>query len=401
MSLRPTLPRLAGLLTLVACAVVMPTAPALAAKPVKAPAGLKFYTPPKKLTGKHGDLIWSRTLKGTAALTGAARNTLVLYRSTSVSGKAIAVSGTVSIPKGKAPKGGWPVISWAHGTTGAADLCAPSRDAVSNPAHGYNAYVYPQLNAWLAAGYAVVRSDYEGLGTPGPHPYLIGASEGRGVVDIVSAARKLDKSVGRNWVAAGHSQGGHAALFAAALGPKWAPSLKLKGVDAFAPASHIKEEVAAAAGLTAPGGGLSGIGSLLVAGAIAVNPSIKPAELLTPAALALYPQVATKCLGQLGQSDSWGGLPPAQIVASGYDRAPLYKVLDASEPSNLKITVPALVQQGDADTTVFKSFTDPLVASLNANGGAVDYKVYPGVDHGSVVAAGQDDASLWLKNVLG
>ena len=88
-------------------------------------------------------------------------------------------------------------------------------------------------------------------------------------------------------------------------------------------------------------------------------------------------------------------------MASGYDRAPLYKVLDASEPSNLKITVPALVQQGDADTTVFKSFTDPLVASLNANGGAVYYKVYPGVDHGSVVAAGQDDASLWLKNVLG
>ena len=136
MSPRLTLPRMAGLLTLVACALVLPTAPALAAKPAKAPAGLKFYTPPKKLTGKHGDLIWSRTLKGSAALTGAARNTLVLYRSTSVAGKAIAVSGTVSIPKGKAPKGGWPVISWAHGTTGAADLCAPSRDAASNPAHG-------------------------------------------------------------------------------------------------------------------------------------------------------------------------------------------------------------------------------------------------------------------------
>ena len=401
MSPRLTLPRMAGLLTLVACALVLPTAPALAAKPAKAPAGLKFYTPPKKLTGKHGDLIWSRTLKGSAALTGAARNTLVLYRSTSVAGKAIAVSGTVSIPKGKAPKGGWPVISWAHGTTGAADLCAPSRDAASNPAHGYNAYVYPELNAWLAAGYAVVRSDYEGLGTPGPHPYLIGPSEGRGVIDIVSAARKLDKSVGRNWVAAGHSQGGHAALFAAALGPKWAPSLKLRGVDAFAPASHIKEEVELAAGLTSPGGGLSGIGSLLVAGAIAADPAIKPSEILSPAALALYPQVDKTCLGQLGQSDSFGGLAPSQLVAAGYDRTRLNKVLDASDPSRLKITVPALIQQGDADGTVFKSFTDPLVTSLNTNGGAVDYKVYPGVDHGSVVAAGLDDASLWLKNVLG
>ena len=36
-----------------------------------------------------------------------------------------------------------------------------------------------------------MRTDYQGLGTPGPHPYLIGTAEGRSVVDIVAAGREL------------------------------------------------------------------------------------------------------------------------------------------------------------------------------------------------------------------
>ncbi len=398
---RTTISRLTAVLALTAFAAALPASSALAAKkPAKAPAGSKFYTPPKKLTGAHGDLIWARKQTGPDVLTGAAKNYLVLYRSTSVSGKAVAVSGSVSIPKGKAPKGGWPVISYAHGTTGVADICAPTRDTVVSSDHGYVAYIYPELNAWLAAGYAVARTDYEGLGTPGPHPYLIGTSEGRGVVDIVTAAGQADKTVGRNWVASGHSQGGHAALFAAAIGPKWAPKLHLKGVDAFAPASHVKTEVELAKSLTAPSG-LSGLGSLLVAGAVAASPStIKTADLLTPAAQALYPQVETKCLGDLSKTDSWGAIAPSQIVRDGYDRTNLYKILDASDPTNLTINVPTLIQQGDADSTVFKSFTDPLVDGLKAKGAAVDYKVYPGIDHGGVVAAGLTDATAWLKTVL-
>ena len=74
------------------------------------------------------------------------------------------------------------------------------------------------------------------------HPYLIGVSEGRSVIDIVSAARGLSRKVGRRWVAVGHSQGGHAALWAAALGPRYAPGLRLRGAVPLAPASHIGEQ---------------------------------------------------------------------------------------------------------------------------------------------------------------
>ena len=392
MSPRPILPRLVGLLTLVACAVAMPTAPALAAKPVKAPAGLKFYTPPKKLTGKHGDLIWSRTLKGSAALAGAARNTLVLYRSTSVAGKPIAVSGSISLPKGKTPKGGWPILSWAHGTTGIADVCAPTRA----PTSPYTSYVMPQLQTWLKAGFAIVRTDYEGLGAPGLHPYLIGKSEGRGVLDIARASRALDKRVGTKLVIAGHSQGGHAALFAAALAPSWTPDLSFRGVASFAPASHILDQVKLAKNLTAPGGGLSGIGSLILGGASAVSTSVKISQLVAPPALPLVPQIDQKCLDKLSLPNSWGGLPPADIVKPTANTGPLYGVLGANNPG-LKITKPVLLLQGDADTTVFPTFTTQLNGELVAKGDSVKYSTYPGVNHGEIVAKAATEATAFLK----
>jgi hypothetical protein len=73
------------------------------------------------LPGKaHGDLIWARKLTGAAVAPGAASTKVVLYRSQGVDGKATAVSGIVALPKGKAPKGGWPVITYAHGMTGLA-----------------------------------------------------------------------------------------------------------------------------------------------------------------------------------------------------------------------------------------------------------------------------------------
>ena len=216
----------------------------MAAKKVrKGPAGTAFYTPPSKLPGsKHGDAIWARKLTGTAKLKSAKSHRLLLYRSTGTDGKAIAVSGSVALPKGKKPKKGWPVITYGHGTTGIADACAPSRDSKSSPAHAYIDYAYPLLNRWLKAGFAVVQTDYQGLGTPGNHEFLNGREEGRAMLDVVRAARKVDGSLGKRYAIAGHSQGGHAALWASSLASSWAPELKLRGTVAFAPASHLGEQ---------------------------------------------------------------------------------------------------------------------------------------------------------------
>jgi pimeloyl-ACP methyl ester carboxylesterase len=361
----------------------------------RGPAGTKFYTPAKKLAkGPHGSVIYARKLSGREVLKNAASNQLLLYRSTSTDGKATAVSGAVALPRGKAPKGGWPVITWAHGTTGIADSCAPTR---SNALGGYD---HALLQGWLKAGYAVVRTDYEGLGTPGDHPYLIGVSEGRSVLDMVRAARKANAKLGKQMVIAGHSQGGHAALWAASLASKWTPELKVRGTVAFAPASHLGEQAGALRALTNPGGGLSAFASLIIRAADDAYPSLGLKNLLSDRAQALYPQTLTKCSPALGQPNSFGGLAPADIFTPQADLAPLIARVNANDPEDLRIKTPVLVEQGKADTTVFPSFTDQLDQQYLADGVPVTYKTYEGATHTGVVTAAAADATAWIRDRL-
>ena len=190
------------------------------ASPSAGPNGAAFYVPPSPLApGRHGDVIWARPLTTAAALPHAAENWLVLYHTTSVDGRDVAVSGTVAVPAGTMPADGWPVISWAHGTTGDAPACTPSLDDANAPEHWYLGPVDALLDSYVAHGYAVVQTDYEGQGTPGVHPYLVGVAEGRDVVDMVRAARGVNPRIGRRFVVMGHSQGGQSALFATSLAP--------------------------------------------------------------------------------------------------------------------------------------------------------------------------------------
>ena len=367
-------------------------------KVVKGPKGLKFYKPPKPLPKAHGELIWWRGASGVTALADDRFTKLVLYSSRSPQGERIAVSGSVSVPKGKAPKGGWPVITFAHGTTGVADVCAPTRDRVGGPLNGGTAYIDPLLNEWLRAGYAVVRTDYQGLGTPGNHPYLIGVSEGRGVLDIIHAARDLDDRIGRRFLVAGHSQGGHAALFAAGLARAWAKGLKLRGTVAFAPASHILEQVSLLPLLTDPSG-LTALATLIVDGASTQSRAINVQALLSDRVLAFYPFLQTECIGQLGSSSRLGGVPPSEIQRPGSDLSPLFPELAKMNPLVLS-RAPIMIAQGEADTTVFPNFTDQLNDELVGAGDQVTYRKYPGVGHGDIPFASQADTLVFLRERL-
>jgi pimeloyl-ACP methyl ester carboxylesterase len=386
-------------LGLAVCATIGLAGPADAAKdaPVKGPSGNKFYKPPKHLPKGHGDLIWQRKATGITPIPGA-KNKFVLYTSETPQGKTTAVSGIVSVPKGKAPKKGWPVISYAHGTTGNADSCAPTRSPASSPQAPYTTYIDPELKAWIDAGYAVVRTDYQGLGTPGPHPYLVGAAEGRSVVDIVTAAQQLNPDIGKRYLISGHSQGGQSALFAAGLAPKYAPKLKLAGTVAYAPASHIREQADLLPNLTSPSG-LSALAALIFNGAASQSKAIVVSEQLTDAAYALYPQTDQTCLPQLGEPDSFGGLPPSQLLRDGVDHTPLFDVLAKENPA-VTTSKPILLLQGSADTTVFPFLTDQLNSELVALGDQVTYTTYPNVDHGGIPAASEDQALAFMEAQL-
>src|SRR3954452_12337267 len=176
------------------------------------PAGLpEFYGVSDPLpAGQPGDVIKTEpvTVDG---LHGTMQR--VMYHSQSLAGDDIPVTGLIAVPSTPPPNGGYPVVSWAHGTTGIADTCAPSLAPDD----------YVQIaNGLLDAGYAVVGTDYEGLGTPGRHPYIAGPSEGRGTIDIVRAARNIPEvHASDRYLVWGHSQGGHAAMFSLNLADKW------------------------------------------------------------------------------------------------------------------------------------------------------------------------------------
>ncbi len=368
------------------------------AKVPTGPGGVRFYKPPKNLPRAHGKLIWDRKAGGLVPLSASSSTKLVLYTSQTPRGKDVAVSGSVSIPKGDPPKGGWPVITYAHGTTGTADVCAPSRIANGGLANDYVTYINPELNDWLKAGYAVVRTDYQGLGTPGTHTFLIGTAEGRSVLDIVRAARQLDPDIGKRYLIAGHSQGGHAALFAAGEAAKYTPDLKLRGTVAYAPASHMRDEANALPLLTSPSP-LSALAALIVEGAAADNPKVNVPKLLSDPALALYPQVRKVCEPQLAAVNSFGGLPPADLLREGANTGFLFKVLSQNNPA-VTTKAPIFMAQGDADQTVFPDFTTQLNQELVANGDDVSYKLYPGVDHSGIVVSAEADALAFFEQRL-
>ena len=371
-----------------------------ATEPVKGPKGAAFYDPPKHLPKGVGELIWQRKAKRLMRVEGAKSNRLVLYTTATDRGKTAAVSGAVSVPKGKPPKEGWPVITFAHGTTGIADSCAPSRITAGSPMAGAVTYIDPQVEEWVKAGYAVVRTDYRGLGTPKEvHPYLIGEPAGRSVVDIVSAARDLGLKIGKKYLIAGHSQGGHAALWAA--GPdaqRFAPKLKLRGTVAYAPASHIAEQADLLPALTSPST-LSALVALIVRGAEAQSAQLNVPAFLSDQALAPYPTIDQVCLDQLGQSDSYGGIPPSEMQRDGSDLSPLLDILRGNNPA-VTTKAPILILQGTADSTVFPFTTDQLNQELVALGDQVTYSKYEGVDHVGITSAAEAEALAFMEKQL-
>ena len=184
-----------------------------------------FYSYNEELPAKPGVLLRQEPLNEKQSVPGAASNIRLLYTSTDgIDGTTrIPVSGSLFLPEGEPPEGGWSLISWTHGTVGIADICAPSWT-------GYVPFHQEYLKQWMDQGYAIVASDYQGLGTKGTHPYLATKPASYNNLDIIRAVQNADFPVSKKVVLIGQSQGAAAAFATAGHAPDYASELDIQGV---------------------------------------------------------------------------------------------------------------------------------------------------------------------------
>jgi hypothetical protein len=215
----------------VAAALSLPLMSAHAA-PVIGPVGDAFYQPPVMAGGSHGDLIWYRNAVvnlGANAPSLQAWN--LMYHSNDALNASNIVTGTALVPS--IPwhgNGARPIVSYAVGTHGLAQRCAPSRQLAAG-----TDYEAANITAALNAGYTVLITDNPGYTSGNIPTYLAGKAQGHAALDIVVAATQVPGaaiSASSPTAVWGYSQGGQTAAWAGELLSSYASQLNVVGIAA-------------------------------------------------------------------------------------------------------------------------------------------------------------------------
>ena len=351
-----------------------------------APSGDGFYTPPSPLpAGTHGDIVWCRPASSPVSGSQAWQ---ILYRSTAADGSPTAISGTVFVPTAPYP-GTRPVVAYAPGTQGWGDQCAPSREIAANDFDEQFA-----VNNLLAKGWAVVVTDYPGLGTPGGEAYNVGIPEGYGVLDSLRAATLLPGaglSASAPMGIEGYSQGGAAADWAAQLQPGYAPGLHLDGVAAGGTPANL-QAVADNINGTVWFAFLAGTAE----GFSTVYPSLNLNSQLTAAGQQAMAQLETMCqaqglltfAGKKIEDYTVGGINP--ITEPQWQ-----SVLDANNLGSMKPAVPLYQYHGLLDEIIPYRVEQALHQQYCAMGVTTRLTGYLG-DHILTQVLAQTDVVSWL-----
>ena len=377
--------RVLGALLAAACCF----APAVSASAAKALAPGPFYQPPPALAlSAPGAILRSQPL--VAGVPAGARGWKILYASTDFqSGRPVAVSAVVFAPAARASN--VPVVAWAHPTTGIDTPCAPSLLPDAGAAR------IPGLAALVARGYIVVGTDYPGLGTPGQHPYLVGTSEARAVLDSVRAVRNLDIGAGTRYAVYGHSQGGGAALWTSVIAATYAPELQSVGTIAIAPASLLAQILDA--DLRTRAGKILGAMATVAWSRIYPGASLR-AVYATPAAVRVATRLSNLCVTTATHDTELAALVSAtELTLSGGLRsgalaaAPWDGIVAQNTVAAARVRGPVLLVQGTADTIVPPAVTGAFRSAMCAAGAVVQYDTMNGVGH---IGAGMQAVPLVL-----
>ena len=302
------------------------------------------------------------------------------------------ITGTVIVPPGAAPAGGRDIVAWAHGTYGVAEKCAPWPTLFDSIAG---------LPDMMARGYLVVASDYQGLGNPGPHPYLAGVSTAHSVLDAIRAAKGVSGAQpSARFVTWGESQGAHASLWTAQVAPAYAPELKLLGAAAAAPPTDLK------ANLT--GGSNAAIRAFLTAYTADSWSAFYNAPLgvfATPATQGLIHRLAQNNCTDLGKPKISTEIGLAEMIAAmkGVDLsadAPWGELMTRNSLSPRGYTVPIMIVQEDTDPVVAPAVTHDYAQKACAAGTTVHYLRLPDGNHNDAAQKSAAQAVPWMADRL-
>ncbi|MBR0927303.1 alpha/beta hydrolase [Bradyrhizobium diazoefficiens] len=351
-----------------------------------------FYRWTEALPSGPGVMLREEALPAQPEITKAALARRILYSSTDLRWHAgiVPVSGTLYLPAGEPPAGGWPLVAWAHGTLGVADSCAPSWT-------GHKPRDATYIERWLESGFAVVATDYQGLGGPGPHPYLIWAAEGRSVLDAVRAARAAhaDKLAPKVFIS-GQSQGSGAALGATTVAPSYAPDVPLLAtvatglVSSFPDGPHKPAEpfkIGSPIYLTL----------MMLGGSLPDGASVD--KLVTEKGALVLQAARKSCTGEMRAIAQKDGV----TVDNAYVE-PLTKIEASFPPPTdmkpVRLPVPVLLGTGLADSVLPPLRQYAAVVALCSAGNDAVWKTYPGMTHNGGVNAAFPDALAFFREVL-
>src|SRR6201996_1761066 len=367
--------------TLNACRKLM-LAAALLSLPAyasSASAQTSFYDAPKSLlAGQPGTLVRQEVIDGAPLGATAYR---VLYRSIGMKGEPIFVSGVVIVPQGDPPPEGRPIVAWAHPTTGVTPRCAPSLAI----------FLFQQiqgLRSFIEHGYVVAATDYPGLGTPETHPYLVGDSEARAVIDSVRVARTMPGAGGgKRFTVWGHSQGGQASLFTGLIAKTYAPELTLLGVAAAAPATDL---------VTLMDDDINSVGGKNITAMTLWSwhrvYDAPISRIVNPSAMPAIDRLAHECIEG-----------PFDLIARQRTEKPLEQhfleveapsqvepwrsLLAKNSPGPLPPDLPVFLAQGSNDEIIRPDVTRNYMGGLCKAGSKVRFVALPGIGHGRAAQA--------------
>jgi hypothetical protein len=345
-----------------------------------------FYDAPANVAAtKPGTLLRQEMVQGYVLPKGA-RGYRILYTSRDADGHAVAASAAVLVPAGEPPAGGWPVIAWAHGTSGVARSCAPS--AMKDVYYGDEG-----LMPMVAAGFAVVAPDYHGLGTEGPHQYLNPAAQAHDVIDAIPAARAALPELGSRWVADGHSEGGRAAW---AVGEE-ETTLKdpnYLGAVSVAGAINLDSFLGNASGTKGAGFYVP----FIAFGVKARFPAFDPAGMLNAKGLAHYGDVTTKGCWFYSYA-SYGGADIAELVKPKWqENASVARFIAEDTIGKKPVAGPVFAIAGEGDHSVPLASVRATVAKACRMGMNIMFKSYPGLDHDPTMTGSTPDQLQWIRD---